>query len=298
MLRDLAPDNAFDPRTMWDEEEERKKREGGGADVGKTNSKTVKKKGGKKGKVKKMSKAEEIRAKNTARMEQGAREKDLAKLNAAIEQGTGAVAKLAVTTPEIQIVQIGTLLKLSIDQKSAIDILDCLWEVEAVFKTLDSEGQKKFLSEYRKPFEKAQSLRASMEKLQKACKLRKEPKSIVQYQLEHMYDRLPPLTLVNKGKWELDPWQKRVLTNIDEGQSTVVSAPTSSGKTVLSTYLCTKKASKGVLFVVPTEPLAIQVASMFSVLKDTQTHMHVFRGVGLVVPSQVFPPDKFTDQID
>ena len=32
-----------------------------------------------------MSKAEEIRAKNTARMEQGAREKDLAKLNAAIE---------------------------------------------------------------------------------------------------------------------------------------------------------------------------------------------------------------------
>ena len=106
-----------------------------------------------------MSKAEEIRAKNTARMEQGAREKDLAKLNAAIEQGTGAVAKLAVTTPEIQIVQIGTLLKLSIDQKSAVDILDCLWEVEAVFETLDTEGQKKFLSEYRKPFEKAQSLR-------------------------------------------------------------------------------------------------------------------------------------------
>ena len=30
----------------------------------------------------------------------------------------------------------------------------------------------------------------------------------------------------------------------------------------------------------------------------TQTHMHVFKGVGLVVPSQVFPPDKFTDQID
>ena len=62
-----------------------------------------------------MSKAEEIRAKNTARMEQGAREKDLAKLNAATEQGTGAVAKLAAT-PEIQIVQIGTLLKPSIDQ--------------------------------------------------------------------------------------------------------------------------------------------------------------------------------------
>merc|ERR1712196_554782 len=132
------------------------------------------------------------------------------------------------------------------------------------------------------------TLRASMDKLAKTCKLSKEPKSIVQYQLQHMYDRLPPLTLVNKGKWELDPWQKRVLSNIDNGQSTVVSAPTSSGKTVLSTYLCTKNSSKGILFVVPTEPLAIQVASMFS----------VFKGVGLVIPSQVFPPDKFTDAID
>ena len=133
---------------------------------------------------------------------------------------------------------------MSLDNKSAVDILDCLWEVEEVFKTLDSDGQKKFLSDYRKPFEKAQTLRANMEKLAKTCKLRKEPKSIVQYQLQHMYDRLPPLTLVNKGKWELDPWQKRVLSNIDNGQSAVVSAPTSSGKTVLSTYLCTKKATK------------------------------------------------------
>merc|ERR1711998_77975 len=92
------------------------------------------KKKGKQKKAKKMTKAEEIRAKNTARMEQGAREKDLAKLNAAIEQGTNAVAKLAVATPEIQIIQIGTLLKLSLDNKSAVDILDCLWEVEEVFK--------------------------------------------------------------------------------------------------------------------------------------------------------------------
>merc|ERR1711871_912988 len=292
MLRDLAPDNAFDPRTMWNPEAEERKKQKELEDA-----KAAKKKGKQK-KAKKMSKAEEIRAKNTARMEQGAREKDLAKLNAAIEQGTNAVAKLAIATPEIQIIQIGTLLKLSLDNKSAVDILDCLWEVEVVFNSLDSDGQKKFLSDYRKPFEKAQTLRASMEKLAKTCKLKKEPKSIVQYQLQHMYDRLPPLTLVNKGTWKLDEWQERVLTNIDNGQSTVVSAPTSSGKTVLSTYLCTKNSSKGILFVVPTEPLAIQVASMFSVLKDTQTNMHVFKGVGLVIPSQVFPPDKFTDAID
>ena len=45
---------------------------------------------------------------------------------------------------------------------------------------------------------------------------------------------------MQRGKFALDAWQKRVLTYIDEGRSVVVSAPTSSGKTVLSTYLATK----------------------------------------------------------
>ena len=53
------------------EGEERKKRKE------EEEANTAKKSGGGK-KKKKMSKAEEIRAKNTARMEQGAREKDLA----------------------------------------------------------------------------------------------------------------------------------------------------------------------------------------------------------------------------
>lgn len=35
----------------------------------------------------------------------------------------------------------------------------------------------------------------------------------------------------------MDPWQKRVLTWIDAGKSVVICAPTSSGKTVLSSYV-------------------------------------------------------------
>ena len=123
----------------------------------------------------------------------------------------------------------------------------------------------------------------------------KKPSSLIAFQLMFMYDRLPPLTLVHRGKFELDAWQKRVLTNIDENISTIVSAPTSSGKTVLSTYLATKAGSKGILFVTPTEPLAVQVAAMFSVLKSA-AGAAVFKGVGLVVPSRVFPPGKFTEQ--
>ena len=104
-----------------------------------------------------------------------------------------------------------------------------------------------------------------------------------------------------------------------------LSAPTSSGKTVLSTYLATKtdvnrslwsktssgkwrseptkdkkgklsNQSNGILFVTPTEPLAVQVAAMFSKLKSPTTHLPVFKGVGLAVPSRTFPPDRFSEK--
>ena len=59
---------------------------------------------------------------------------------------------------------------------------------------------------------------------------------------------------------------KRVLTNIDEGQSTVVSAPTSVGKQCFQPIYVRKKHQR--YFLSSPQPLAIQVASMFSVLKD------------------------------
>lgn len=53
-----------------------------------------------------------------------------------------------------------------------------------------------------------------------------------------MSNRLPPLSPFTSD-FRLDPWQKRVLKLIDARKSVVISAPTSSGKTVISTYVAT-----------------------------------------------------------
>ena len=55
-------------------------------------------------------------------------------------------------------------------------------------------------------------------------------------QLTAMSDRLPPLSPFTSG-FKLDDWQIRVLKMIDKRQSVVICAPTSSGKTVISTYV-------------------------------------------------------------
>lgn len=72
--------------------------------------------------------------------------------------------------------------------------------------------------------------------LSRAVQLRNEEPDIIRFQLMKMSDCLPPLSRFVFGH-SLDPWQIQVLTWIDEGKSVVISAPTSSGKTVLSTYV-------------------------------------------------------------
>ena len=77
-----------------------------------------------------------------------------------------------------------------------------------------------------------------------------------------MYDRLPPLSRYNR-KFNLEDWQCNVLEKIDNRESAVVCAPTSSGKTLLSTYTCAKAAGQTVLFVLPSEVLVWQVAATY-----------------------------------
>jgi hypothetical protein len=84
---------------------------------------------------------------------------------------------------------------------------------------------------------------------------------LVEYQLNELSDRLPPLDFYNYPSIQLDDWQKQILTHIDNNESVVVCAPTSSGKTILSTYA--GLSDKNVLYVVPTKSLAFQVASIF-----------------------------------
>ena len=94
-----------------------------------------------------------------------------------------------------------------------------------------------------------------------ARKLMKSKDSLISFQLMDMPDRLPPLSRYNR-KFKLEDWQCSILGAIDERRSAVVCAPTSSGKTLLSTYTC-KNANGTVLFVLPSEVLVWQVASTY-----------------------------------
>jgi ATP-dependent RNA helicase DDX60 len=68
---------------------------------------------------------------------------------------------------------------------------------------------------------------------------------VIEFQLVKMANRLPPLSKFSFGR-SLDPWQKRVLSFIDRKRSVIVCAPTSSGKTVLSSYV-TMRAVRALL---------------------------------------------------
>jgi hypothetical protein len=80
--------------------------------------------------------------------------------------------------------------------------------------------------------------------------------NLIELQFTHFYRQMPPLN--NIGFKEFDDWQKNIIYNIDNNISTLVSAPTSAGKTILSGYASSKGRT---LYIVPTDALAWQVAS-------------------------------------
>ena len=91
------------------------------------------------------------------------------------------------------------------------------------------------------------------------------------FQLESLNNRLPPLDFYNNYEFKFEEWQKRVLKCIDQNKSVLVCAPTSSGKTILTTYLISKKLR--VLYIVPTEPLAFQVISLFEKIINNKCNL-------------------------
>lgn len=80
-------------------------------------------------------------------------------------------------------------------------------------------------------------------------------------QFEKLSNELSPLDFYNDYEKKLDKWQINTLENIDDGNSTLVCAPTSCGKTWLSIY--PGLSGKKVLFIVPTVALVYQVSSLF-----------------------------------
>ena len=82
---------------------------------------------------------------------------------------------------------------------------------------------------------------------------------IIKLQFTKFSNQLPPL---DRNQFILDEWQKQVIRHIDNRDSVIVMCPTSAGKTVLSTYV--SSCDGRILFVVPTEPLAMQVGAHFT----------------------------------
>lgn len=91
-------------------------------------------------------------------------------------------------------------------------------------------------------------------------------------QLKCLGNRLPPLDYFNNPKLKLETWQIEVIDNIKNHISTLVCAPTSSGKTILSTFFA--QIGKRIIYIVPSKPLAFQVAAIFS--KITGNNLSLF----------------------
>ena len=79
---------------------------------------------------------------------------------------------------------------------------------------------------------------------------------LIKLQFTKFSDSMPPLNVTGFKKF--DPWQLNVVDNINKEISTIVSAPTSAGKTVLAGYATIKGRT---LIIMPTDALCWQMAS-------------------------------------
>lgn len=86
---------------------------------------------------------------------------------------------------------------------------------------------------------------------------------MIECQLNELCDNVIPLN--QKGFVKLDDFQIKTIENINKKISTIVSAPTSAGKTALSGYLFTKPGNY--IIVVPTNALAWQMSAYISNIK-------------------------------
>ena len=85
----------------------------------------------------------------------------------------------------------------------------------------------------------------------------------IEFQMKYLYHKIPPFSLWTVNEYKLDDWQHEVINHINNNNSVVISAPTSSGKTVCALYCAIKNDNKCVIYVVPCDELAIQVAALF-----------------------------------
>ncbi|KAJ0404334.1 hypothetical protein ATCC90586_007648 [Pythium insidiosum] len=297
ILRDLAPTNPFNPRNLWPEETDGEApptkpttpttastAEDDAAKKGAA-GKGAKKDGGK------LKKADLIRmqlAKDKLEKQSNVDEEKLANV-----KRSNNLLTMKMTTPTGRLKQLYEILRECWKKKEFTDAVDTLWEIQRTKlmptratipgKKIDKAVQRREEEEDAKLREEIAAVHKKYRKYVKYVNEYLAGRDLIEFQLTEMSDRLPPLNMHHMNKFILDDWQRTVLTHIDNQHSVIVCAPTSSGKTVLSSYVSVVGGK--VLFIVPTDPLAWQVAALFqTMVKGT---------VALITEGTVFLPDEF-----
>ncbi|TDH71438.1 hypothetical protein CCR75_008250 [Bremia lactucae] len=288
ILRDLAPTNPFNPRNLWPEEQEE--------EAPSTQDKKGIVKEDKKAVLNaasgKLKKADLIRmqlAKEKAQKQSKVDEEKLANV-----KKSKNLLDMKMVTPTGRLKQLYEILRDSCKKKEYTDAVDTLWEIQRIkFIPERATGplartkhdKQKTMTEI-DDGKLVEEINAVHKKYRKYVKVINEylaDKDLIEWQLTEMSDRLPPLNMHHMNKFILDDWQRTVLTHIDQNHSVIVCAPTSSGKTVLSSYVSVVGGK--VLFIVPTDPLAWQVAALFQAM--------VKGSVALITEGTVFLPPGF-----
>tara|TARA_X000000950_G_C13894654_1_gene652347 strand:+ start:10 stop:3015 length:3006 start_codon:yes stop_codon:yes gene_type:complete len=111
-----------------------------------------------------------------------------------------------------------------------------------------------------------QELNVYLNKVISEYKERFKNEDMIQIQMNEMSSYLPPLDPLNCSPKKLDDWQLKVFNLIENKKNILLCAPTSAGKTVVSSY-CAVLGNK-TIFVVPSDELARQVAGIFRNLSN------------------------------
>lgn len=271
LMRNLGPKQKLDIKTMYQDQQP----------IVTTNQKKPKwEKGSGKGKrVKSVSKKDQIIQENLAKKKAKQVESDLQKLESFVAETENDFERWLgyIKTDEIRV-----KLKLAAIQKALVTnngntLVELILQVPeppecAVLKAktdkkIAKEAKKSKKSSHKKTetkvFDVDSALAWTNHEVSTYLKAKRMVAAIstADYQLEKLGNRLAPLDFYNYAGFKLDPWQMEVIDKLNAQESVLVCAPTSSGKTVLSTYFAT--VGKKVMYVVPSKPLAFQVAALF-----------------------------------
>jgi hypothetical protein len=127
--------------------------------------------------------------------------------------------------------------------------------------------------------------------------------NLIELQFTRFHSQMPPLNM--QGFQKLDEWQIEVINAIDQNISVINNAPTSAGKSVLSSYATTKGRT---MFIVPTDALAWQMSAYIGSIIDSnvpiitqtyQTHPSRDELIKCINSSQalVGTPDSIVDYL-